>query len=317
MNDTLIHQIVICSNRGPDALNKVIESIKQCTFVNEIKLLIVNNDSTLSASSFHQLIESHADAFADLLVIHSSPGLVNARNAALNCAECDVITFIDDDVAVPQEFHVRILSKFLSDSELVGCSPYIAGEYDWGKSSNWLRTFNKKKLKKHLGKVTKSGENYWFYPTSNINSQNVDWLPGCCMSYSFPKVSKLTFSASLQNGPTEGYSLGEDVDFSLRARQFGQLELLESLQIQHFKSPSARDNSTRMAFSKGMWLIYLAKNHNEKVKISSVLSHQFLQILYQMLRIVFMRKNSIKELSQKVKTIQGMLFELIRPRLVD
>jgi GT2 family glycosyltransferase len=64
---------------------------------------------------------------------------------------------------------------------------------------------------------------------------DVDWLPGCSMSYRAAIFEHIEFDESLP-----GYGMGEDVDFSYRASVLGSLVVDPGATVLHLSSPVNR-----------------------------------------------------------------------------
>jgi hypothetical protein len=66
----------------------------------------------------------------------------------------------------------------------------------------------------------------------------------------------MRFSEELMLGPTEGYSLGEDIDFSI---QIPKLISLNTISVIHHQAESVRDVFHIMAKGRGRLIAYLSR----------------------------------------------------------
>jgi hypothetical protein len=146
------------------------------------------------------------------------------------------------------------------------------------KTSSIGRLKHKWIRRKYQGKVTKSGKNFWFADDgAEPNHTNAMWLPGCCMTYRRARLIEIRFPEELQNGPTGGYSLGEDVIFSIRASKFGELHLNQKTRIFHEKADGIRDNRQIMAIALGRFLAYETREESRLVSVNAV----FMRLLFE------------------------------------
>ena len=226
------HTLVICSRGRSHSLSNVISSILDCQESENVHVLVVLNGH--SPSELNTLIGQYKDLEGQILVIESKPGLAAARNVALANISGDIVTFLDDDVLLPNNYLTEVDSAFSFDEKLDGLSPRIAGLYArTNLGSKW--SYNRR-IK--FGRLTRNGDNFWVPDIYSAANTSVDWLPGCSMSFRISSLKDMKFSEELMLGPTGGYSLGEDVDFSFR---LSKLISLNSLSIQHVQAESVRD----------------------------------------------------------------------------
>jgi len=93
------------------------------------------------------------------------------------------------------------------------------------------------------GAMLKSGRNViGHYPEQGTTPRNVAWLPGCCMSYRLSACRSLRFDDRL-----EGYSWGEDFDFSNSLSDDWRLIVEPKATCIHSLSPTNRMEMERLA----------------------------------------------------------------------
>jgi len=249
--------------------------------------------------------------FPGTRILESEPGLASARNFALKHISGEIVTFFDDDVTVNRDFFTNLDEIFFHHSELVGTAPRIANLYlrrpaaRVFKRLSWSYKFLSSLNFLFYGKITRWGTNHWF-PDLYSHSQNCEWLPGCCMSYRRERISEFTFNEFLQEGPTGGYALGEDVDFSMRAATSGLLMFNAKDVITHHQAPSVRDNSNVMELARGFWVGYLCLNYPKRFSKVSVFFYNILRMF------IFFVKNLTKRRKMKTNFIffKGFLRQL-------
>jgi hypothetical protein len=81
----------------------------------------------------------------------------------------------------------------------------------------------------------------------NTGCIEVEWLIGCSC-WDFKKVNKLKFEEDFK-----GYSLGEDVIFSVQARKLGKLIVNSNIVLDHMELPQTDSNIIKHSY---MWVYY-------------------------------------------------------------
>ena len=87
----------------------------------------------------------------------------------------------------------------------------------------------------------------------------VEWLIGCSC-WDFQKIKRLKFEEDFM-----GYSLGEDVIFSVKARKIGKLFVNSNIALNHMELPQADPNVIKFYY---MWVYYrfrLSRYVNNKI----------------------------------------------------
>lgn len=306
----LSHTVVICSRGRDGVLNSLIRNIEETSSFEEIAVLIVLNG--IGESEFLvQQQELLKVSKGNLTVVSSQPGLVHARNAALNLVKTDLITFFDDDVVLPTNYFLE-LDKFLADrSHVYGCAPRVRG-YNPNSSLKHISPLRSKTREKYFGKLTKSGLNVWIPDDAISESIRVDWMPGCAMTYRTMQIAGMQFDPALMNGPTKGYSLGEDVEFSSRVTD---LYSIPNLAIDHLYATSVRDMEKVMAEANGRWLAYLLRNRKSQVYIKNILARLLLSSLKGLLDDILKLNYRFTRSSTRISQLKYFLLEMQNPKL--
>jgi len=302
------HTLVICSRGRSQSLSNVISSIFDCRESENVRILIVLNGH--SPSELNSLIIQYKDLQSQISIIESKPGLASARNVALKHIFGDLVTFLDDDVLVPENYLIEVDSAFSLDENLEGLSPRISGLYagtNFGKK--WYR-----KTRIDFGRLTRNGNNFWVPDIFSSANTSVDWLPGCSMSYRLSSLKNMKFSEELMLGPTGGYSLGEDVDFSIR---LSNLISLNSISIEHVQAESVRDNNNVMAKARGRWKAYLVRKYPRHVSGIWTTLNLILSVIYFFLRSIFNKDQYVKSFHESKLQFASFVHELIKPILVN
>lgn len=250
--------LVICTRNREKTLLELLSSLSSCDDMKEVELYVIDN-SELKISdqlSVERKIMEYKIFFKNTFYFTCKPGLVNARNRALIETKADLIVFIDDDIKVPKDFIKKIRSAF-SDIEISGAAPLIKGLYEGDSVKNLIFRNCFPNL---FGRVLITSHAFWVPSRIKFNG-SVDWLPGCCMVYRKKHIEGLIFSEELQSGSSGGYSLGEDVDFSLRAGQRGKLVCISDLIIEHGMSSENRIQDLTLSRAIGEWRSYVSRKY--------------------------------------------------------
>lgn len=302
------HTLVICSRGRSHSLSNVISSILDCRESENVHILVVLNGH--SPSEFNTLIGQYKALEGQILVIESKPGLAAARNVALANISGDIVTFLDDDVLLPDNYLTEVDSAFSFDKKLDGLSPRIAGLY--AGTNLGTKWFYKRRIK--FGRLTRNGDNFWVPDIYSAANTSVDWLPGCSMSYRISSLKDMKFSEELMLGPTGGYSLGEDVDFSVR---LSKLISLNSTSIQHVQAESVRDNNHVMSKARGRWKAYLVRKYPGQVSGITCTISLILSVGYFGLRSFTNKDQYLNSFAESKIQLTSFIQELLNPTLVN
>lgn len=228
-------ELVICTKDRPRDLARCLSSA-YAQVRPPSRIIVV--DSSESDDSRSIARESAEESAIPIVVLSSAPGLTLQRNVALGSLldETEVVHFVDDDTVLEPNYLRAIVAQFEAEPEAVGVGGRILG----------LPPHRPSRLKSLLlmdsvreGALLKSGVNVLsFYSAS---PKEVDWLSGCSMSYRVRAISGLLFDER-----RTGNGVGEDVDFSARARDRGSLFWTPNACLEHLQSPINRDQAPRL-----------------------------------------------------------------------
>jgi GT2 family glycosyltransferase len=241
--------VVICTYRRAANLAAFLESLRKQDLVPE-SLVIVDaspDEETQRIFVSDPLLDSIAGCVLYFRVAGRWKGLTRQRNFSLRGVQTDLMVFFDDDVELMPgclREMVRVLRG--SDGAVVGVGAVVQNE---GPEPSLRRVW---RLRRRLGIVgtlrpgryTRSGMSTpWGAMPSDAPPIEGDWLPGCGMMWRTETVAELGF-----NDAFEGYSLGEDVDFSLRARRKGKLVMAPAARLRHLQPPAGRLDAYRLGY---------------------------------------------------------------------
>lgn len=310
------HEICICTRGRNLSLLELLDSLAGSKNIEDRFIRIVVNGEKPNPELLQSIDEIRTVKNLNLVVNYSASGLTKARNFALDESTAELITFIDDDISVDKNCFIEIEQFFSLNEKIVGSTPVISGMYSDLRTSFMGRLKLLCIRKNYQGKVSKSGKNFWFIDDGRIPGQTTAmWLPGCCMTYRRSRVKGIRFPEELQNGPSGGYSLGEDVIFSIRAGKFGELHLNPRTRIFHKKAEGIRDNRQIMANALGRFLAYETREESGHVSITAA-SMRLLCELTSLVGRCLLKPKRLVDLNYKLIELRAFINELKSPILV-
>jgi GT2 family glycosyltransferase len=154
--------------------------------------------------------------------------------------KCDYVAFLDDDVLPPQNYFSKLIDS-IKITNAIGVSGIAVNKkkeisIKQNYLTNFIRNFFMLDSSKK-GVVLKSGVNTSIDSSaSNKELVRTEWLIGCAI-WDYQRVKNFRFNEKFY-----GQSLGEDVLFSMRANQYGQLYVNTKVILNHYESIIGRPN---------------------------------------------------------------------------
>jgi GT2 family glycosyltransferase len=262
--------VVICTLHRPASVQALLESLaKQIRRPDEIVIVDASSDS---------LTEAVTDEFANkggagIRILYSRvqepiKGLTRQRNHAVELTKRPLVAFFDDDTVLDKACLGQLEATHAAfGKEVAGVAAYIRNAYTV-PSTIW-RVRNTLRVVSSLqpGKYERSGVSIpWSFLPPGDGYCEGDWLPGCSMMWRTDVIRAVKFHESFG-----GYALGEDLDFSLRARREGKLLVARAALVDHFHEPSSRPNWFRMGYMETANLYSIHKRCLNKRNVQDVL----------------------------------------------
>jgi GT2 family glycosyltransferase len=241
--------IVICTYRRAASLARFLESLRRQDALPQTVVIVdaSPDDETQRLISEGAPALDSAYCFLYLRVRGRWKGLTRQRNYAVRWVGTDLLAFFDDDVVLMPGCLAEMLKIHREPgSGVVGVGAVVHNEGPVPRARPLWR------LRRRLGIVTslepgrysRSGMSTpWGALPAETAPLEGDWLPGCGMMWKTATVAELGF-----NDAFEGYSLGEDVDFSLRARQKGKLIMAPRARLQHLQPVGGRPDGFQLGY---------------------------------------------------------------------
>ena len=249
---SLKHTLIICSRDRVSSLLQTLESVSsQIMGTTPTKIIVVLNlkkshDFTLLQSGLKELGLEQTE------IIHTHKGTSSARNLGLRkITETDIVHFIDDDVYIGESYFIDVEKFFVSYPNATGGAPMSTVELQSHRHQRNKFLRNIFGLIAKPGKVTRSLRNYWGSSTEKTCFE-VEWLPGLAMFYQFRDLEGKFFEERLEECPLGGYSLGEDLLYSLGLNLNGKkLFAVPTISVVHSELPNAARGSKISDFARG------------------------------------------------------------------
>lgn len=224
--------LVLCTRNRPDEVRTCLDTVRVQTRV-PTRVLVV--DSSDDDATERVVADFGADWPAGSVIEHlrAEAGLTRQRSAGIDATREEIVHFVDDDSVLERGYIDAIVTTFVSDrgETLGGVGGFVTDQppHRFGRVDAWLGLDGAAE-----GVVLRSGRNVRVY-TEPREPIDVDWLPGCAMSY-----RRSVFAKERPNRDVGRDRNGEDVELSYRVRQHWRLVVDPRARLEHHESPRAR-----------------------------------------------------------------------------
>lgn len=270
----------------PKAIITLLESVKEQTLYPDEILIVDGSTNELSMKAIQEKAYKNLQYFK---VTDKDRGLTKQRNFGIDKVgnEIDVVSFLDDDTLLEQEYFEELIKTFTLDSSIGGVGGVATNENRWKKIEDPNKYYDPKRYFKLNGYVVEEGlrnvvRNYLGlqsnllpglmpecsngrtcgYPLDG-NTYEVDLLIGMSFAFHRKVCKEIKFSTYF-----EGYGLYEDADYSIRALAYGKNVINTKVKLQHFHEPGGRPNKFsygKMVIRNG-WYVWRTKYPNPSLK---------------------------------------------------
>ena len=238
--------VVICTCRRPASTGRVLASLVAQERLPDVLMVV---DASADERTSETVRCFQAGAPRDLLVHYwhvgdDHHGLTRQRNFALDRVDTDLVAFFDDDVVLGSGCLRELERVHREDPTAVGVGCF-AGPDSTRPPALW-------RLRRRLGIVSslepgkyhRSGMSTpWEFDPRQQPVVEGDWLPGWGMMWKTADARRARFHEGFA-----GYSQGEDLDFSLRIRQYGRLLMARGAELRHLLDPAGRPDPGRQGY---------------------------------------------------------------------
>jgi GT2 family glycosyltransferase len=236
---------VVCTRNRIEELTRFCLSVARQTRPPQQLIVVDASDEVIPLPA--RLVDRLERRGVELVHVSCEPGLTRQRNRALQWAKSDWVAYFDDDVALDEDYNrvfLRECERLVGESGAAGMQGTITNVTVSRPARRLIdRLFLLTSNTETCSKFQASGNMLW--PALPLGSRSpVAALNGCCQAYPRTVLDRISFNENLP-----GYAYKEDVEFSRRARQFGQLWQLRDARLLHFRPESrGRPDRRRMAY---------------------------------------------------------------------
>lgn len=233
--------VVICTRDRPDVLRDTLATVwTQSRRPDELAII---DDGRLEAESIAMAARDAGVSF----VYHNksdAPGLARSRSAGIRESSGDVLMFLDDDVLLEENYIEAVMDVFEADADrqIGGCTGVLTGFRYRRFQLGLLRLFGLD----HPGREGQVLRNFVGVLVRNIDRKtDVQWLPGCNMSYRRQAIEEIEIPAYLEN-----YSQGEDRAISYEVGRRWRLVATPDARLIHRKVQISRLPGRKWGFQE-------------------------------------------------------------------
>jgi len=243
MTSSIKFSVVIPTRNRETALKNLLSRIISQT-LSPTEIIIVDS-SDKKQSEYENFANSIAYVYTDI----KSAAMQRNIGMAKVGADISVLIFLDDDTNPEPRYFEDIINTLLTCNAIGVSGLAINPEKKIRLKPNGFLGFLRRIFfldSNRDGKLLISGVGIPVRE-KNIGIVEVEWLIGCS-GWDFQKIKKLKFEEDFI-----GHSLGEDIIFSLRARNLGKLFVNSDIILEHMELPQANPNVVTHNY---MWVYY-------------------------------------------------------------
>jgi GT2 family glycosyltransferase len=238
MQDFIISVIICTKNRTKD-LNACLESLYNQTLRPD-EIIIV--DCSDNADTNRMIRGQQLNSQIPLKYIHTLPGLTKQRNLGISMSQGDIISFLDDDVVLDQNYLSEILNCFTFSERVDAVGGLITNTY---RDNLTVRLFKKvfmlPSFDSRKGRMKRSGFAAFPFTGNRTDIQSSQVLSGCCCNFRKSVFDEYQFDEYF-----DGYGLMEDVEFSYRVSRERNVLYTPHAKLIHKRSKIDRDKISKL-----------------------------------------------------------------------
>ncbi len=271
-------ELIICTKNRAADLQVCLESIQQQDVLPK-RIIIVDASETQETNELSIKYQS----MLSILYLKSIPNLARQRNFGVKhlLVDTEIVHFIDDDVILEKLYFAAIEKLFQNnDVEIIGGVGGVIISNNPKKISIWRKMFFLDSSKRAV--ILPS-----FRPSS-ISDPKTDITAECLGGFSM-SYRKIIFNTFEFDNNLQGYSLGEDIDFSYRVSRRYSLVITPNAKLIHTQSETERQSSKDWYRSEAVHRYYYVRKNLHGIKflcafwwsiIGSILIHSSRSIIF-------------------------------------
>ena len=258
MQNTISNTVLcICTRNRPEYVQSLLQSFRFLTAIPKKCLVIDSSDNDETEKNIFKI---QNDLTIEIQLIKSLPGLPHQRNIAIQyiknqslLSDEGIVSFLDDDVRVSSNYFEKVRELFSENATAVNIGGYFKDSIPNGKRSLFRRMALTSSSKN--GIVLSSGFATLPIPTSKATETK--WIPGGAQNIKMGLFHHLLFDGRIR-------MYGEDLEFCLRASQYGKILCSDELLVTHLAADEAKDDFRSIeSFTDGFrWSLAVGKQSN-------------------------------------------------------
>ena len=248
--------LVICSKDRPELLAETLRGhLRQHALPGYIVVVDSSEDVTVQKAIISELTFDNPHIKFKLL--RSTPGLPLQRKVGFtflleNCPSVNIVSFLDDDISLVDNLYFHTVVELMnSRKKLVALSGFIVDQklgvgarlLQWILGAPFLQ-----------GRIARSGLASLPQPKADRELTRVGWCQGGMISIRVKEELVDVFPVALR-------MYGEDLELSLRLKEFGELAISPLLPVRHSQAQSGKHASDSVAYFTGAALYGLSRRH--------------------------------------------------------
>ena len=260
------YSVILCTRNRPRELELCITSLLPQTTPPDEVLIIDSSDT--EKDEVRRIAEDKKFKALDIKYRHTAPGLTRQRNIGIQMAMGDILFFFDDDVELEKDYMEKIVEVYQDKSlnnvgGVQGRDLNIKNSFLAGKRRLWFYRLFFIRRNDAFAKLLPSG-NAVHLDVAAPEIRNASRpiriyvMSGCMMSF-----HRKVFNHNLFDERYEGYSLGEDVNFSFGIFPEYTMYATPKAKLRHneFADKRKRNTSAEFAFLKIKSQVDLFRRH--------------------------------------------------------
>jgi glycosyltransferase involved in cell wall biosynthesis len=239
--------VVVCTYRRPSSIIDFLESLEQFESDRHPVLVIdASPDEQTELTLRRWYAESrNTRPLAYVRVGIRSRGLTRQRNFALRLVPTDLVCFFDDDIKLMSDCVTEMERAFRhARGKLAGIAALIVNQPR--KPTSLWRLRRALGMIAHLRPGTYHGSGLsvpWGYVPDSDQIVIGDWIPGGCALWNTARARVVGFCEDFST-----YSQAEDLEFSTRMREEGELAVATGARVVHLHETGGREQQFRLGY---------------------------------------------------------------------
>lgn len=239
----LSHSVVVITKDRPKEIATLLGCLARQTRTPEEVLVI---DASSDPAAFQDASREYASSSFELRHIRTPANISAQKNAGLEAARGEIVSFLDDDVELPPTYCDAVLNRFEADPEakLGGIGGVMENPPRRGSAERAFRKLFLLQSDAGRNAFLPSGipDPGYDYPVET----GVEFLSSGAVSFRREAIGGLRFDETQLPGPALGFATGrgfsEDVLFSSIIAELHRLVVLPGACFRHHPSPANRED---------------------------------------------------------------------------